>query len=253
MSRRERDTPASGISAEGLIRIWESGLGRHSIDQALSALTISFPGEPWQELATLPIGRRDARLLNLHERLFGPRLACRTDCPGCDEPLEFEVEIDDIRTSPDPSEAQDTYRMSMAEIEVTYRLPTSRDLAAVAGFQHVAEARAELASACVTQIAGPGGGPATSDLSDDVVSALAEEMALHDPQAEVQIDVGCPACGHRWDIALDILSHFWMKPSAAVKRILREVDTLARTYGWSEAEILSMSVARRRLYLEIAV
>ena len=37
-----------------------------------------------------------------------------------------------------------------------------------------------------------------------------------------------------------------------VARILREVHTLAAAYGWSEAEILALSPARRRVYLELA-
>jgi len=36
-----------------------------------------------------------------------------------------------------------------------------------------------------------------------------------------------------------------------VRRLLVEVHALASAYGWSEQEILSLSDARRRLYLEM--
>jgi hypothetical protein len=34
------------------------------------------------------------------------------------------------------------------------------------------------------------------------------------------------------------------------RRILQQVDALARVYGWNEAEILSLSQKRRQRYLE---
>jgi hypothetical protein len=37
-----------------------------------------------------------------------------------------------------------------------------------------------------------------------------------------------------------------------VRRLLREVHTLALAYGWREADILNMSARRRRFYLEMA-
>ena len=35
------------------------------------------------------------------------------------------------------------------------------------------------------------------------------------------------------------------------KRLLMDVHLLARAYGWSEAEVLALSPARRRFYLEM--
>ena len=76
-------------------------------------------------------------------------------------------------------------------------------------------------------------------------------MARRDPQAEVLLDLDCPACNHRWQILFDIASFFYAEVSAYAKRLLREVHTLARRYGWREADILSMSTARRQFYIEL--
>ena len=53
-----------------------------------------------------------------------------------------------------------------------------------------------------------------------------------------------------WQLTLDIVSFLWSEISSLAKRHLREVHTLAWAYGWSEADILAMSPARRQFYLE---
>jgi len=52
-------------------------------------------------------------------------------------------------------------------------------------------------------------------------------------------------------VMFDIVSFFWSEICVQAKRLLREVHILARAYGWREADILSMSAARRQLYLEM--
>jgi len=44
---------------------------------------------------------------------------------------------------------------------------------------------------------------------------------------------------------------FWAELAAEAKRLLREVDALARAYGWREADILALSSQRRHAYLEL--
>jgi len=39
---------------------------------------------------------------------------------------------------------------------------------------------------------------------------------------------------------------------AEAARLMHEVDLLARTYGWRESDILDLSAARRRAYVEMA-
>jgi hypothetical protein len=76
-------------------------------------------------------------------------------------------------------------------------------------------------------------------------------MAASDPVAEVLLDLRCPLCAHSWQALFDIASFLWMEISAHARRLLREVDALARAYGWGEAEILGLSATRRQAYLEL--
>ena len=54
-----------------------------------------------------------------------------------------------------------------------------------------------------------------------------------------------------WAVMFDVVSFFWSEICVQAKRLLREVHTLARAYGWREVDILGMSTARRQFYLEM--
>jgi len=92
---------------------------------------------------------------------------------------------------------------------------------------------------------------AASELPPSVVTETASRMAHADPQADVQLDLRCPACGTAWQAAFDMPAYFWSEIDAWAQCTLGEVHVLARTYGWRESDILALSPGRRRLYLEL--
>ena len=65
-------------------------------------------------------------------------------------------------------------------------------------------------------------------------------------------ELACPDCGHGWNVELDVAAFAWREIEILAERLLQHVDVLARRYGWSEQEILTLSPARRRFYLELA-
>jgi hypothetical protein len=84
-------------------------------------------------------------------------------------------------------------------------------------------------------------------------TSIAEALTALDPAAEILIDLTCAACGSGNQTLFDISRSLWLDICARALRLVQEVDTLARVYHWGETEILSMSEARRRLYLEMAL
>ena len=76
-------------------------------------------------------------------------------------------------------------------------------------------------------------------------------MADADPQADVRLALDCPACGHKFLAAFDVVAYFWSEINAWAYRLLGEVHTLASAYGWREDDILALSPWRRHVYLEM--
>ena len=134
--------------------------------------------------------------------------------------------------------------LTQGGFEVSARVPCSLDLAAIENFPDAESARQALLTRCISG--------AWRELPDSVLDAVVKRMSETDPQADVRFALECPACEHRWTALFDIVSYLWREIDVWARRVLRDVHTLASAYGWSEAEILSLSAWRRQFYLEMA-
>ena len=256
-----------GLSAQELLLIWEVGLRQHPLDRALTILALALPKAPRDELLALSVGQRDAHLLAVRERTFGEQLAGFAECSACQERLEFVLDVADMYLVPETEDGTrgmqesvgaslwaataQVHELTIEGYALRFRLPNSLDLAQVVRCGDVAAARTLLVQCCVLQASQDDGAVAVAALPETVLTTLVESMGQYDPQAEVQLNLSCPACGESWSVMFDIISFFWSEICVQAKRLLRVVHTLARAYGWREADILSMSAARRQLYLEM--
>jgi hypothetical protein len=125
----------------------------------------------------------------------------------------------------------------------------SADLMSIARCGSIAEARGELVERCVIEAKLNAEPIEIDELPEEIIQALAEKVAELDPQAEVLLNLDCPACRHHWQVLFDITSFFWDELHASAVRLFREVDVLASVYGWCEDEILAMSATKRKIYL----
>jgi uncharacterized protein (UPF0212 family) len=249
--------PARGLSAFELLTAWEQGLGQPPAEQALTLLIAAYPEIPPDELAQLSIGQRDACLLTLREWTFGPRLVGIAACPACAERLELSFDVADIRTDPvtdlfaSNDKGIETHTVSAAGYDVTFRLPNSLDLEA-ARTDNLDATRQRLLERCVLAAYQSGEQRPVDDAPAEAMTAVMERMEQLDPQANVQLALSCPSCGHEWQALFDIVPFFWNEINGWAYRLLREVHTLASAYGWREADILAMSPWRRQVYLSMA-
>jgi T4 bacteriophage base plate protein len=239
------------LSAQEMLIIWERGLHQHPVERALTTLNVAMPALAPDALLALSIGQRDACLLTLHEATFGVRLESFVECPACQERLEFTLNVTDIRVTDEREGATSEQQALIDGYEVRFRLPNSRDLITIARLLDVKQARSTLVERCIIEAKRDGETVVLSKLPESVIVGLAEQMACLDPQAEVQLNLSCPACGHRWSLLFDIVSFLWTEIGGQAKRLLHNVHILARAYGWREADILSMSAVRRQYYLEM--
>jgi hypothetical protein len=237
------EQPTRSLSPEKILEVWEAGRQQHELDRALTLLSAAYPGVSRDQLADLTIGERDGRLLWLREAVLGAGAAGISECPQCGDRVEFPL---DTRTLEHAGEPSSTAR----EIEVNgtcvrFRLPTSRDMAEVLAAPEQSRGVRRLIERCVIEP------HVVDELSDEIVEALSQAILKADPRAEIIISLGCPNCGRRWELLFDIAHFFWNEIAAQAQRLVCEIDALARAYGWTEREILSLPAQRRRTYLEM--
>jgi hypothetical protein len=236
------------LSALELLEAWEQGLGQPPLQRALTLLAAACAETPPEVLQHLSLGQRDTRLLTLREWTFGPQLLGLATCLGCQERLELNLSLADLRVVP-AVEPGETLSLNVEGYALCFRLPNSQDLAMIAHQLDVATARQILLGRCLITAHHDGQRQSADQLPPPVVTAIVEHMARADPQADIQLSLVCPQCSHQWQVAFDIASFFWSEINAWANRILGEVHILASRYGWSERDILALSPWRRQYYL----
>jgi hypothetical protein len=239
------------LSAAQLLDVWERGSVQPPVDRALTLLEAACPGVEADDLARLSIGRRDALLLSLREAALGPHLTALANCPDCNDELELTFRVEDVRAQALEAETDRSLILSVEGYELHFRLPDSRDLAAITAMTDGAQARKELIERCLLSAHKNGARTAPSDVPELVLDAMEQEMARLDPQANIRLGLDCPGCGRSWTEDFDILAFLWREINALASRLLLEVHSLASQYGWREADILEMSAARRNLYMTL--
>lgn len=238
------------LTAAELLTVWEQGMNQSLLQKTLHLLARACPEIDPDAAAKLSIGERDARLLLLREWMFGSRLMNMVDCPQCSERLEWETNIRDIRLqSLQPHHSSREFSLELDEYSVRFRLPNSLDIASVIANGPDQPDPAKILAGCILDSQRSGEACEVNDLPDKVVQALNQRMEEEDPQADIRITLHCPNCSHQWTARFDIASYLWTEINQWAVRILQDVHKLARTYHWSERDILNMNPVRRQLYL----
>lgn len=221
------------LAAAALVAAWEHARSLPA-GQRAAALLRAF-GKPEQP----SVGRRDEALLEVFAENFGHRLDGLARCPACGTDTEINVPIAELTAgmpTPEPVEP-----LVIDGRTIHWRLLSEADLWAAAECADPNEGALLLLKRCADG----------ADLPERAREQLAERIAAADPYADISFTLACPDCGHRWESALDMAEFVWARLRARAVGLLREVDELARAYGWTEEQILALSQDRRDSYLDL--
>ena len=237
------------LSAGDLLALWERGARLHPIDRSLAVLALALPERPWRDLVRLSLGERDSLLLEVRRTTLGDRIDAQDRCVMCGERVELQLACSTLAAASAPAAGE--WTISAPRYQLTLRVLTSEDAAAAATCKSVAAARSLLLERGIVAAAVDDRVVAARDLPGHVLSAAAASLAEHDTRAEMVLDLTCPACHAQWQSVLDVARFVWTELAARARHIIGDVHTLARAYGWSEAEILGLTDMRRAAYLRL--
>jgi hypothetical protein len=189
----------------------------------------------------------DALLLRLRQLVFGDRIRAEVVCTaeGCGRRFDVSFQVgqylDHHRPGAPPgaARANEAGWFRLADAPVQFRLPTAADQVAVA---RAADPEAELIRRCIEPSDPPG---PLLDRVQEAMEALAPSLS-HDLQGR------CPECEVTVEIAFDAQRFSLRELREQAAFIYEDVALLARSYHWSEAEILAMPRQRRLRYAELA-
>ena len=248
--------PPGGAAKPGLrepatlLGAWELALAVPEVARAAALLYVAGVTPDLDAALDLDLGTCALGCARLLRELDGPLIDVVTQCPACGILLEATVPVtlaDAAAGSGNDDGTPATERVA----DWWVRQPSTRDLidvgAAAAGFPE--GARALLLARCVAPaVTGADISRATPEQLEQLDAAAARLGAA----ADSVTDLTCPACGAVAEVALDVGALLWERVAQTAPVLFGEIATLARAYGWTEAEVLSLSEGRRRAYLALA-
>lgn len=237
------------LTGSELLQVWENGLQSSQTERSLALLKYASSKEDINP-ATLSIGRRDARLLQLRKWMFGSKLLNTAVCPACGEKVEWENDVNDFMLQHSHDAVPD-FQITVDDFELRFRLPVSSDMKRLQKDYTDEENELILLRQCVLEITRDNVTCLVDDLPRYVLDVVEERISREDAQADITVLLACPACAHEWLSHFDIQSYLWTEINAWAKNMIQEVYVLARHFGWSEHDILNMSPQRRQLYLQM--
>lgn len=242
------DAPAVDVGV--MLAIWEVGHGQSLTRRGIALLGAAVGDTPMAELARLSIGQRDSALLTLHEALFGREVRCWMPCAACGAAIEVAFDTVDVRA---PVATDAAFEVKAGDLSIRTRPADSFDLLAIENEIDTAVAERRLLERCIVAAHRRGRPVAAADVPDTAIAAVGAAMTLADPQAEILLDIACVECATATLAPFDIVGQTWARLDQWARAMLAAVDQIAARYGWSEAEILALSAARRQSYLDLIV
>lgn len=214
-----------------------------------------------ETIRSLTVGDREALLLQLRRLTFGNRIQCVLDCPNpnCGEKLDLELEVANLLArsySHFQPQYDTTFSTNRTSYTVKFRLPTGADQEAAAQLAaQDSDGSANLIlRRCIERIIpSDGHGKALKKWPVGLARKLSAVMSELDPQAEIVLNLNCTVCHCSFSVLFDTATYFFQEIRQQARDLYHEIHLLAFHYHWPEKDILAMTAARRRRYLDFLV
>jgi len=244
------------LSNQQILGIWENAQHLHPLDRSLYLIQRVDNHNSWQDLKTLSIGARNHFLLAIRLATFGHELMAAAQCPKCQEELDIIAEPEELGYGKPLPPFNAIYQLQFNEMDIQFKPLTSVDLASICHLHDTEPASRQLLTQSIQSITDSSTQQTISEEAynehyDVICETLADAIATVDPVMLNEADVSCPKCQYDWNVCFDLGDFLWQEICHRAKSLLVEVQQLARHYGWSEDEILTMSDIRRHGYIEV--
>jgi hypothetical protein len=246
-----------GYDEQFLLNIQNSLLPIHIRSIALLKRVLSF-GDHAEKvenddideiLRHLSIGDRTALLLHLRKITFDDMLKCTLDCPSCSKNMLLDLSVTDILHI-SYSKPQKDYDLETPGFSLKIRPLTSADQELIfekSGRTDNNNLSEELVRSCIVY----SNHPLPKSLSDDFIFAVSSKLEEIDPLSDIVLNLICPNCQHTFQTLFDIERFIFHEIALRQNQLEREIHWMAFNYKWTENEILSLPIRKRKRYIEL--
>lgn len=197
-------------------------------------------------MAELCVADRQFLMLRLAAMLDGEQLWLKVACGYCEALFDVDIRRCDLPVK-EAGQGFPHVTLKLKECTLDLRVPTGADQQRIAELPDH-QAMQQLLQSCICSVNGePASKAFINKLTDDELEAIDQALDDVSPAVCNQLLVKCPECGKEQNAELD----HYVLTSLNSRFFYDEVHTLASHYHWSEAAILDLPQARRRLYLDM--
>lgn len=201
----------------------------------------------------MTVGDRVAILLNLRKLTLGEIMHCEINCPSCKEIIFIDLSVSNL-LQPVESLPKTEYEIKIDNFTLKVRLPNGRDQGAMLssyGNTTILQSASQAASDAIRSFIVSSEPSLPDVISDDFVAKLGSEMEKLDPQSNILLNIECPTCKDSFQTPFFIEDFFFQEISAIQGQVEEEIHWLAYHYHWSEKDILSLTMKRRKRYVDL--
>ena len=193
--------------------------------------------------ARLAVCDRDRLLAAVYQDLFGDKIEAVSLCRACEKSFAVQFSLTDMidaQASQCPPGMAGPDEQGCYHFQgITFRLPSTADLAAIARLEE-ADRHDALLTACV--LAGDVG------VRGETIEAA---MAVLGPTLDIDLDARCPHCDSVSSLRFDIGPFLLTSLDNERRFRLREVHCIARAYAWSYGEIMALPRTERQDFVRL--
>jgi hypothetical protein len=224
-----------------------SDIPMHSRVNAFLERLVSFDqGDTAKLLPMLSIGDKVALLLHVRRMELGDRLGCTVLCTECSKSVSVELSTSMLlnHTASPPSVS---YAVEACGLRLQVRPLTIIDQDMLLNGNEGEDLEENLARASIIS----SDSPLPEKLPAAVIEAIGSKLEEVDPLSDITLDVTCPECGVKFHASFIPEDFLFRELDIGHVDLESEVHCLALHYHWSEREILSLPVRRRRKYIAL--
>jgi hypothetical protein len=205
-------------------------------------------GDTSDLLRQLSIGDRAALILHARRLELGDSLDCIVVCTKCRQNMSVALSIAELLDAKHP-EPSISYEIDLGGLRFEVRPLTALDQDKIVGMSEKGGIEEALARSCVVNSDRPHG----EELPIQLIDAIGSKLEEVDPLSAITLHLSCAECNHKFASFLDIEDFVYRElgSRSSPGNLESEVHWLAFYYHWSEAEILSLPVRRRKRYMSL--
>ncbi len=197
-------------------------------------------------LRQLSIGDRAALMLHARRLELGDSMDCIVVCAKCGKNMSVALSVTELLDAKH-LEPSISYGIDVGGFKLQVRPLTALDQDKLVETSEKGDIEEALARSCIVN----SDRPLAEVLPQQLIDAIGSKLEEIDPLSVITLHLSCAECNHKFASAFDVEDFVYRELGMSLRDLESEVHWLAFHYHWSENEILSLPVRRRKRYISL--